>query len=135
MSGVYARNRKETFFEPVDNAASLQDAVTQYVMNEKRVPKKWRFVIGIDLIRKTDEIMDLAISANETWMGEATIEKRRDLWRECFKACKQLDRKLSRLINCVPSATPTSMKEILELLDKEIRAVANCRDNEKARKG
>ena len=36
MSGVYARNRKQTHFDPVDVAARLQDAVTLYVMNEKR---------------------------------------------------------------------------------------------------
>ena len=131
MSGVYARNRKETYFEPVDNAAALQDAVTKYIMDEKRVPKRWRLILGIDLVEKVDEIADLAIAANETWPDEKHIEKRRDYWRDCLKACKQLDRKFARLQNCVPSATAGSMGEILKLLDKEIGTVTHHKDHDK----
>ena len=54
MSNVYARNRKKTKFDVVTNAEKLQDDITLYVMNEQLVPKKWRYMIGEDLIAKID---------------------------------------------------------------------------------
>ena len=123
MSGVYARNRNTTYFAPVDNAAELQDAVTRYVMNEKRIPKRWRFLIGADLIKKVDEIVDYAIAANRTWLDEKHIETRTEWWNRCLNACDQLDRKLMRAQRAIESVTPDSMAQILELLDKEIGVV------------
>lgn len=130
MSGVYSRNKNETNFEPVDNAAKLQDELTKYIMNERRVPKRWR-PIALKMLDKADEISDLAIAANETWPDEKHIEKRKDYWRDCLRACKQLDRKLTRLKNCVPSATPGSLKDILRMLDKEIGVVSYHKDNDR----
>ena len=109
MSGVYARNRKQTHFDPVDTAAALQDEITRYIMNEKRIPKRWRQVVGLPLVQMADLISDLAIDANETWPDEKHIEERRELWRKTIKACKKLDRKLARAQNTVPSATAGSM--------------------------
>lgn len=43
---VYKRNRKETATQYVVTAQALQRAIVQYVMNEKYVPKKWRFVLA-----------------------------------------------------------------------------------------
>ena len=77
MSGVHERDRGETGFAPVDYAASLQDSVTTYVMNEKYVPKKWRYVLGIDAIRKADEIYDSVSYANKIWLKPETVPMRR----------------------------------------------------------
>lgn len=130
MSGVYKRNKKETSFEPVDNAAKLQDEITKYIMNENRVPKRWR-PIAFKAAEKAGEIADLAIAANETWPDEKHIEKRREYWRDCIRACKQLDRKLTSLQNCIPSVTAGSLNEILRMLDKEINAATYRKNNER----
>ena len=53
MSNVYTRNRKKTPFDVLANAEKLQDLVTLYVMNERYVPKKWRFMIGQDPVSYT----------------------------------------------------------------------------------
>ena len=134
MSGVYARNRNTTFFAPVDNAAELQDAVTAYVFNEKRIPKRYRLILGTDLIRKTDEIMDYAIAANRTWLDEKHIDIRTEWWNRCLNACDQLDRKLRRTQKAIESATPDSMAKILELLDKEIGVVNGQKKADKSPK-
>ena len=131
MSGVYARNRKQTVFDPIVTAANLQDKVTLYVMDEKRIPKRWRLIIGIKLIEAADKISDCAIAANETWPDEKHIDLRRDYWRQTIIACKQLDRKLARAQKVIPSATAGSMSEILELLDKEINLAIQHRDHDK----
>lgn len=67
MSNVYTRNRKKTPFDVLANAEKLQDLVTLYVMNERYVPKKWRFMIGQDLIKKIDELNDNIIAANSIY--------------------------------------------------------------------
>ena len=132
MSGVYARNRNNTPFDPVDFAAALQDAITAYVMNEKRVPKRWRPTLGADLLRKTDELVDNVIAANETWAkDEKMLAVRMEYWRRAATNCKQIDRKLRRLQVAIPSATPDSMEEILKLLTDDEDAVLERKRHDK----
>ena len=78
MSNVYTRNRKKTPFDVLANAEKLQDLVTLYVMNERYVPKKWRFMIGQDLIKKIDELNDNIIAANSIYaMNDQDLASRK----------------------------------------------------------
>ena len=131
MSGVYNKDKKTTGFDPVDNAGKLQDEVTRYVMNEKRIPKRWRMLVGVPLVQAADRVSDYAILANETWCDEKHIEIRKDYWRMTITCCKQLDRKLHRAQNVIASATPDSMKDIISLLNREVNLAAHRRDNDK----
>ena len=120
MSQVYLKNRKETAYDPVDTAAELQDQVTLYVMNEKYLPKKWRFAIGLKIIDKCDELCNNAIAANEIWAkGAKNMEARKTLWTRAYINSKQLDRMLTRAMRVIPTVTANSLKEIADLLDKE----------------
>lgn len=132
MSSVYARNRNETPFDPVDFAAELQDRVTAYVHNEKRLPKRYRLTLGADLLKKADEITDYAIAANEVRATTPELlELRKRYWSMALTAIKQLDRKLKRLQKAVPSATASSMEEILDYMTKDEAAITNRRKHEK----
>ena len=129
MSNVYTRNRKKTPFDVLANAEKLQDLVTLYVMNERYVPKKWRFMIGQDLIKKIDELNDNIIAANSIYaMSEQDLAS-----RKAYANGYQLQRKLSRLIRCVPSATAASLEEITSLLSQEIDDLKGWRKNDKIR--
>lgn len=97
MSSVYDRNRSHTGFTPIDNAADLMDEVTRYVIKEKYVSKKLRYLLGDDLIRKADEIYDNVTFANEIYASKENIRRRRAYWNRAVACCKQLDRKLQRL--------------------------------------
>lgn len=78
MSNVYTRNRKKTPFDVLANAEKLQDLITLYVMNERYVPKKWRFMIGQDLIKKIDELNDNIIAANSIYaMNDQDLASRK----------------------------------------------------------
>lgn len=118
MSNVYEGDRSHTGFTPIDNAADLMDEVALYVMKEKYVPKKHRYLLGEDLIRKADAIYD-----NATWANEMHVkhdkDARRRLWRKSMACCRQLDRKLQRLRKVNQEATVESMREILKLLNAE----------------
>lgn len=131
MSSVYARERSHTNFTPIDNAADLMDEVAAYVIQEKYVTKKLRYLIGEDLIRKTDEIYDNATYANEIYASKENMKRRRIYWIRAMACCKQLDRKLQRLRNISPAATADSMKEILKLLNGEKKAIAERLERER----
>lgn len=131
MSNVYKRNQNPTRFDPVDFAKELQIVVTTYAMNEKYIPKKWRMVLGIDLIRKADEILDNIYYANEIRArDDRTKALRSEYWCKAAANCKQLDRKLSRLQGCVPTATAHTQKPVLESLNKVQGAIAERRHRE-----
>lgn len=124
MSTVYARNRKKTPFDSVDFAAALQDAITKHCGDEKYVPKKWRLLIGQDLISKADELMDNVMYANGlNTKDERQMKLRAEYQRRAFINCDQIDRKLARLIAVVPSANAGSMHDILNLLSKTQNAI------------
>ena len=111
MSNVYTRNRKKTPFDVLANAEKLQDLVTLYVMNERYVPKKWRFMIGQDLIKKIDELNDNIIAANSIYaMSEQDLASR--------KAYAQ---------------KAASLEEITSLLSQEIDDLKGWRKNDKIR--
>ena len=134
MSNVYTRNRKKTPFDVLANAEKLQDLATLYVMNERYVPKKWRFMIGQDLIKKIDELNDNIIAANSIYaMNEQDLASRKAYAQKAITNGYQLQRKLSRLIRCVPSATAASLEEITSLLSQEIDDLKGWRKNDKIR--
>lgn len=130
MSGVFERDRNHTGFTPIDNAADLMDEVALYVMKEKYVPKKYRYLLGEDLIRKTDEIYD-----NVSWANEMHVkydkDPRRRFWRKAMACCRQLDRKLQRLRHANEEATTESMREILRLLNAEEEAISERLERER----
>ncbi len=117
-------------FTPLDLAAKLQDEVAKYVYNENRVPKKYRYTLGADLIRKTDELFDNASYANEIWLTPKTAPERKKYWVRASANVKQLDRRLQRLRNVVDGATVENMKEILRLLNEERGALSERIKNE-----
>ena len=108
--------------------------ITLYVMNERYVPKKWRFMIGQDLIKKIDELNDNIIAANSIYaMNDQDLASRKAYAQKAIANGYQLQRKLSRLIRCVPSATAASLEEITNLLSQEIDDLKGWRKNDKIR--
>lgn len=131
MSNVHERDRAPTYFAPVDIAADLMDEITKYVMNENRCPKKWRFALGFDLIRKADEVFDSADYANGIWLTKENIKERRKYWQRASAQLRQLDRRLNRFKNCVPTANADNLKEIFRLLNTEKEALSERLKNER----
>lgn len=135
MSNVYTRNRKKTNFDVVTNAEKLQDMITLYIMDESKVPKKWRFMIGKGVIEKIDELNDNVIAANSIYaMNEEDLARRKAYQQRAISNGYQLHRKLARLIRCVPTATASSLEETLNLLTEEIDDLKGWKKNDKIRK-
>ena len=120
MSSVFARDRKYTPFDPIDFCADLQDELSKYLGSEKYVPKKWRFLLAQGTLEKCDELMDNILDANAKKKGS---EKRKERIGDAITNCIQLDRKLARLKNVVPTASGGSMTRVIELLTETEMAV------------
>lgn len=123
MSGVFARNRKETKLQFYIIAQNLQVALTNFVMREKNLPKKWRYMIGQSLIAKVDELMDNIVYANSIFptkdMPELLVERKH--YQQCaIICCYQLQNKLLRMIECVQSVKIENLATEIDLLNQEV---------------
>lgn len=121
MSNVYARNRKTTDLAFLMIGQDLQTKLTIYVMNEKRIPKKWRYMVGRNIIAKVDELVDNIVAANSIYPTTAEeLEKRKLFQSLAICNCYQLQNKIIRLINCINTVTVDSLTQIIKLLHQEI---------------
>ena len=81
-----------------------------------------------------DELNDNIIAANSIYaMNEQDLASRKAYAQKAIANGYQLQRKLSRLIRCVPSATAASLEEITSLLSQEIDDLKGWRKNDKIR--
>ena len=136
MSGVFARNRSETELQFRVNAVELQIELTQYVMKEKVLPKKWRYGIGYPLIAKVDELVDNIVYANSIY----PIEEKKETEEEKIEAkkqainllnlrkkyqtlaianCFQIQNKLIRMLKCVETSNVKQLESIIDRLSHE----------------
>ena len=121
MTNVFERNRKETKLQFYINALDLQVEITKYVMRENVVPKKWRYAIGYDLIRKTDWLVDFITMANSIYPTN---------WREMFlrkilqtlaiALCFRIQNKLILMEKCIETVKIEQMDRIIELVVHEM---------------
>ena len=64
MSSVLARNRSLSELEFYKNACEMRGTLTRFVMSEKHVPKKYRFVFAIPMTELLKELMCNITAAN-----------------------------------------------------------------------
>lgn len=120
MSGVHARVRKPSELEFQKIALELQVRLTKYVMNDKRVPKKWRYNIGNDIIKTSANMVKHIIAANSSFpIDEETLKVRKYHQAQASNACLTLQNQLMVMIQCIPSAKPSTLEYIAKLLTKE----------------
>ena len=127
MSGVYERNRKQTSVQFLATAEQLQEILTRFLGNEKRIPKKWRFLICTGMIEKVDELVDNVVAANTVFpSNEERMKKRWDYLTAALINCYQLQSKLIRLMRVVETVTPESLGEIQKSLSDETNLLKAC---------
>lgn len=131
----FARNREETKFDTLDLAQELKHKVSKYVMNEKRVPTRWRYMNGKPAIDYARRIRDLVSVANEIRLNQENIEKRNELQKQALAYCNILQLQLMDIIAECEGATHENMREITDTLDKLIGKIRNWNksDDKRAR--
>ena len=110
----------------------LQIELTKYVMREKVMPKKWRYMIGRTLIAKVDEMMDNIVAANSIYvMTDKDLEIRKEFQTKAICNCFQIQNKLLRMIDCVETVTVKSLTPAIQLLNKEVATLKNWKKSTK----
>ena len=121
MSNVYARNREETELLFLVKARELQKEITTFVMREKVLPKKWRLAIGLDLIKKADELVDNVTAANTIRVNKnSELKLLRKMYQQiALSNCFQLQNRMVRAEKCVSTVKPEYKSRIIELINHE----------------
>ena len=132
MSNVFLRKRADTQLTFMTTGRQLQNELTKYVMREKVMPKKWRYMIGRTLIAKVDEMMDNIIAANSVYaMTKHDLELRKEFQQKAICNCFQIQNKLLRMIDCVETVTVKSLTPTIKLLNKEVATLKNWKKSTK----
>ncbi len=132
MSSVFKRLRKETNIQFLKTAWDLQFELTKYVMKEKNVPKKWRFVIAQGIINKVDELVDNLEYANCIYpQTKEDFEIRRKYQTAAIANVWQLQNKIVRMIECVETVKIEKLGKVIELLEAEECLVKKWKKSDK----
>lgn len=132
MSNVFLRKRADTELTFMTTARQLQNELTKYVMREKVMPKKWRYMIGRTLISKVDEMVDNIIAANSIYVTtEHDLELRKEFQTKAICNCFQIQSKLLRMIDCIETVTVKSLTPAIKLLNKEVATLKNWKKSTK----
>lgn len=124
MSNVYARNRKETKLQFMVNALELQRDIVQTILREKVVPKKFRLILGTDIVHKANELVDNLTFANNVFTIDEETLLTRTLYQEQAKSnCYQLQNLLICLTNCVDTFKNENCTKFIDRIAHEIELI------------
>lgn len=135
MSNVYARNRKETKLQFMINAIELQKDIVKTILREKVVPKKYRLMLGTDIIRKINELIDNLTYANNIFVTNEELLINRLLYQEQAKSnCYQLQNLLICLTNCVDTFKNEDCTKFIDRIAHEIELINGWINSNKIQK-
>ena len=127
---VYKRNRKETSTQYVVVAQNLQVAVIKYMMNERYVPKKWRYMLAHGAMRISSDILDNVIGGYRTFPNteERLLERKRYL-DKAVVGCYQLQSRLLCMVRTIDTVNAENLGNITSLLLDEIELLSKTLKN------
>lgn len=135
----YRRLRKETQFDTLDLACKLKHLVAVYAMNEKRVPKRWRYMIGKPAIDYAGTIRDCISAANDIRIdgnpAPEDLKERARLQKRALSYCNILQLQMMDIAQECEGATAESMKEITETLLELTRKIPKWIKSDSGRSG
>ncbi|MCD8208534.1 MAG: hypothetical protein LUD72_11395 [Bacteroidales bacterium] len=132
----YARLRKETKFDVLELAVSLRRQVARYVMNEKRVSKKWRYFDGLPAVNYARTIRDYISYANDIRLDDPERAEERILLQEkALQYCNVLHFQLLDIIEDCEGATHENIHVITDTLSELIAKLKKWHKSDIARSG
>ena len=118
--GTYARNRAESNMAFFAIGQKLEAAVVKYIMTEKYIPKKWRYMVGQKIIETAMDMMNNIVEANNVYCNtEEKLKHRGDLQDKAIANVKQLDQSFRLLLMAIDTVTADSIKDISALIFEE----------------
>lgn len=135
MSNVFAKYHTPTGNEFYDKALYIKRELTRLVMNEKVMPKRYRFVYSIPIINKVTELLGW-ITAEITLYptSEALVEKKKEIWYKALICNEQIIQMIQDMIFVLPTVIPEKFEQVGEALIEESKILRECRKNTKLQK-
>lgn len=130
--GVFRRFREETDFDILELADQLKRKTAVYIMNEKRVPKRWRYVYGIQAVQYADRIREAVTIANDIHAtSEELLAERRRYQTRALSYCNLFQCQLIDMEETLDGVTSENLREIVDILDGLISRVINWRKKDR----
>lgn len=130
---VLKRFRSESPFAVRDEARKLEIKIIKLCMNEKYFPKRYRFILTIDIIQDAHKLADYIEAANKLELTEVTSKRRLMYQKEALVRIEYILRKFilaEELGFTIPEA---SLKELGEDLVKEEKLIKNWIESDRVR--
>lgn len=103
MSNVFRRNQKSTGLEFWDNAQEIEIFLTRFLMNEKNVPKKYRYVYSIPILNSVRVLQRYIVAANTIYpVDETELNRRREEQQKAINANEVIIQEIQRMVLVLP---------------------------------
>lgn len=130
--GVYRRLREETDFDTLELCNKLKRLTTKYVMNEKRVPKRWRFIFATKLIDYADKIRENVTIANDIKATDiGLLAERYKYQTRAISFCNLYQDELLDMEETLDGVTEENLKEIVDIFDSLLGHILNWRKKDR----
>ena len=120
MSNVLVRHRSISELEFYRNACELRGTLTRFVMNEKNVPKRYKFVFAVPMVNLLLELFNNITMANTIYaISEHEAQLRRDYQTKAIANCEQVLQLLQYMTDTLPIDV-NKLRIPIDLIRKEI---------------
>ena len=135
MSNVFKRYHTPTGNEFYDKLVFISTELTRLVMNEKIVPKKYRYVYSIPIINKLNQLRD-DIKAEMTLYptSEKLVEYKKDIWQRAIIHNEQIIELVQTMLIELPSINIDKFENVGNALVEESAILRKCKSNTKLQK-
>jgi hypothetical protein len=132
MSNVLKRKRGLSELEFWKNATEIRANFTRYLMNEKKVPKRWKFVFTMPGIGYAMKLMEEITAANTIYpTSEAELSQRRAHQNEAIVACEQILQHIQFMIDTLDGVSTRDFMTLGEMVIKEVALLKAWRKTNK----
>lgn len=131
MSGVVKRKRKLSHMEFYKKSIEIREILTRYVMNEKNVPKRYRFIFSIPIIDSLHRLTFAIINANSIYpLNEEELLLRKEYQRQALVEISYLLQTLDFIITVIPQ-NKSRVARIVTLLYEEYNLIKGWKKSSK----
>ena len=131
MSNVLKRHRGLSGLEFWRTGTEIRAEFTRYLMNEKKVPKRWRPVFTFPGIKYVTKLLEEITAANTIYpTTEAELNQRRAHQNEAIIACEQIIQHMQWMIETL-HASVNDFESLFEKAIKEINLIKGWRQKNK----
>lgn len=135
MSGVFSRYHQETGLEFWDNAVEIEVFLTRFLMNEKNVPKRYRYVYTVPILHAVQRMQDHIVAANSIFpVTEDDLKNRRDEQQKAINACEAVIQRVQRMIPVLSGIDVDKLDSVGDRLIRESALLRAWRKSSKLQK-